>query len=139
MIMQHQRLFPDLLRCGCTRYHGHTSDASTKRTAVFQSMPQGVPSDHQRDMELGGQARSTGVGLQHAASQALVSLPAEFEQDVVHKTQCEVHIFDPTLSLGTQQQLRGVKEFNFHDTGLIAEGLKVSAAAPIPCNGPSPA
>lgn len=50
---------------------------------------------------------------------------------MVHQTQCEVHIFDPTLSLGTQQQLRGVKEFNFHDTGLIAEGLKASAAAPV--------
>ncbi len=45
-------------------------------------------------------------------------------------TPCEVHIFDPTLSLGTQQQLRLVKEFNFHDTGLIAEGVKVSIAAP---------
>ena len=45
-------------------------------------------------------------------------------------TPCEVHVFDPTLSLGTQQQLRLVKEFEFHDTGLIAEGVKVSVAAP---------
>lgn len=64
-------------------------------------------------------------------------MPAEFEQDVVHKTQCEVHIFDPTLSLGTQQQLRLVKEFNFHDTGLIAEGLKVRAF-PVSDTAPAP-
>ena len=54
-------------------------------------------------------------------------MPAEFEQDVVHKTQCEVHIFDPTLSLGTQQQLRLVKEFHFHDTGRAAESNEVDA------------
>lgn len=50
---------------------------------------------------------------------------ADFEQDIVSKTECEVHIFDPTLGLGLQQQLRRVKEFNFHDIGLIAEGAKV--------------
>ncbi|CAL5226972.1 g9857 [Coccomyxa viridis] len=53
----------------------------------------------------------------------------EFEQDIVHMTPCEVHIFDPTLSLGTQQQLRQVKEFDFHDTGLIAEGVKGNVTA----------
>ena len=60
--------------------------------------------------------------MHHAAC-----VSAEFEQDLVRKTQCEVHIFDPTLPLATQQQLRLVKEFNFHDTGLIAEGPKVNS------------
>ena len=55
---------------------------------------------------------------------------AGFEWDVVRKTKCEVHIFDPTLSLGTQQELRRVKEFKFHDIGLIAEGLKVQQSPP---------
>ena len=52
-----------------------------------------------------------------------------FEHEVVRKTQCEVHIFDPTLSLGKQQELGRVKEFTFHDVGLTAEGSKVQQRA----------
>ena len=52
-------------------------------------------------------------------------VPPAFEHEVVRKTQCEVHIFDPTLSLGKQQELERVKEFSFHDVGLTEEGIEV--------------
>ena len=52
-------------------------------------------------------------------------VPPAFEHEAARKTQCEVHIFDPTLSLGKQQELGRVKEFRFHNVGLTGEGTKV--------------
>ena len=81
----------------------------------------------QRSIHAALKAVSSFCKLNSTGAQISVCMHAEFEQDIVHMTPCEVHIFDPTLSLGTQQQLRQVKEFDFHDTGLIAEGVKVAA------------
>ena len=52
-------------------------------------------------------------------------VPPAFEHEAARKTRCEVHIFDPTLSLGKQQELGRVKEFRFHNVGLTGEGIKV--------------
>ena len=60
-------------------------------------------------------------------------MPTAFEHEAARKTQCKVHIFDPTLSLGKQQELGRVKEFSFHNVGLTGEGIKVQLQARWAC------
>ena len=49
---------------------------------------------------------------------------AEFEEDIVEKTRCEVQIFDPTLSKEQQQLIESNPHFKFHAYGLGPEGVR---------------
>ena len=71
-------------------------------------------------------ARYAAVLLQPDSSSHLTTSTwhAEFEEDIVEKTRCEVHIFDPTLSKEQQQLIESNPHFNFHAYGLGPEGVR---------------
>ena len=43
-----------------------------------------------------------------------------FEQDIVKKSRCAVHVFDPTLDEATAAQVMAIKGVTFHPYGLGA-------------------
>lgn len=43
-----------------------------------------------------------------------------FEQDIIKKSRCEVHVFDPTLEEAVAAQVRAIKGVTFHPYGLGA-------------------
>ena len=43
-----------------------------------------------------------------------------FEQDIIKKSRCEVHVFDPTLDEAVAAQVRAIKGVTFHPYGLGA-------------------
>lgn len=55
-----------------------------------------------------------------------------FEEDLLRKTKCDVHVFDPTLH---QDRVSSIKGVTLHTYGLgITDGL-VSDQIPFPQNG----
>lgn len=54
-----------------------------------------------------------------------------FEQDLLRKTKCDVHVFDPTLSPEVQKQVSSIKGVTLHNYGLgITDGMVRSLALP---------
>ena len=43
-----------------------------------------------------------------------------FEQDIIKKSRCEVHVFDPTLDEAVAAQVKAIKGVTFHPYGLGA-------------------
>ncbi len=43
-----------------------------------------------------------------------------FEQDIIKKSRCEVHVFDPTLDEAVAAQVKAIKGVAFHPYGLGA-------------------
>ena len=52
-----------------------------------------------------------------------------FEQDIIKKSRCEVHVFDPTLGEEVAAQVRAIKGVTFHPYGLGAFDGEVSYQA----------
>lgn len=49
---------------------------------------------------------------------------ATFEQDLLRKTKCDVHVFDPTLNPEAQQRVSSIKGVTLHNYGLgVKDGL----------------
>lgn len=47
-----------------------------------------------------------------------------FEQDLLRKTKCDVHVFDPTLSAEVQQQVSSIRGVTLHNYGLgVTDGV----------------
>lgn len=58
-----------------------------------------------------------------------------FEEDLLRKTKCDVHVFDPTLHQETKDRVSSIKGVTLHTYGLgITDGL-VSDQIPFPQNG----
>ena len=55
-----------------------------------------------------------------------------FEQDLLRRTNCEVHIFDPTLPPDVLEQVRSIKGVTVHTYGLGPSDGTVSPALGVP-------
>ena len=56
-----------------------------------------------------------------------------FEEDLLRKTKCDVHVFDPTLNQEAKDHVSGIKGVTLHTYGLgITDGL-VSDLIPFAC------